>query len=221
MKTPQERIAEYLMDYWPGMTFSQLRSHAAEICKLFAPAIDETVRMNTRQECIAEYLERHIDNSESECKELADEIFTLTIADIVEENDRLKAIVNAPCVKVSDKVYDEFAMMAKLQTLEAACAAMREALESVVGHANRRQLIATEGTEDPELHRLDEPDFVLLCKQALSTDAGKSLLDRLQAVEAERDRYKAAVQHAYNWKKDLHPSLIQDLEKALQPAKEQ
>lgn len=47
------------------------------------------------------------------------------------------------------------------------CAQFKAAVEAVVAHANKRQLIATVETQDPELQRLDEPQFVLLCRQAL------------------------------------------------------
>lgn len=58
---------------------------------------------------------------------------------------------------------------------------------------------------------------------AIQSDAREDMVPaaELQAVEAERDRYKDAVKRAYGWKKDLHPSLIQDLEKALQPAQKE
>lgn len=103
--------------------------------------------------------------------------------------------------------------------LESSCAAMREALDYCRDYVQHQPY----GT----LFKL------AYVEKALSTDAGKSLLDRLQAVEAERDKLKdllrwlKCTQHTQSPcdESGSHYSdlceVCQRIEKALQPAKDQ
>ena len=45
---------------------------------------------------------------------------------------------------------------------------MLNILRDVVNHADKRQAVATAGTEDPELNRLEEPEFVQYARELLS-----------------------------------------------------
>lgn len=62
------------------------------------------------------------------------------------------------------------------------------------------------------------PTTLRECVGRLNAEAElKTIKSRLSTAEAENKGLRETIQHAYNWKKDLHPNLIQDLEKALFP----
>lgn len=75
----------------------------------------------------------------------------------------------------------------QLRERDADCAAMREAFET------GRSRVYTNFAHVPEALRAADWIWISMTP-ALKSDAGKALLDRLQAVEAERDRYKAALE---------------------------
>lgn len=89
----------------------------------------------------------------------------------------------------------------QLRELEAHCAAMREALQE-----NQRWL-DTYREANEQVHDLlgwyrESSKASELATKALSTDAGKAMLERLEAVEKERGRYKEALEEVVEMPSD-------------------
>ena len=134
----------------------------------------------TVQENISAYLMEHGVLKNDWADKCAREIcllFAPAIAEVVAENDKLRE---------------------RVKQLEADCASMREALRDAQMHIEADNIDWARFQEGPDHdpnYKPTFPEIVERCAKALSTtDAGKSLLDRLQAVEAERDLYKAALE---------------------------
>lgn len=105
----------------------------------------------------------------------------------------------------------------RITQLEASCAAMREAFET------GRSRVYTNFAHVPEALRAADWIWISMTP-ALKSDAGKSLLDRLQAVEKERDRYKAALEKIRDRNarfEGMYDHAHEFASKALQTTKEQ
>lgn len=71
-------------------------------------------------------------------------------------------------MKTTSKEGDWMKAIAEIQGLKAQRDELLEICKALVSHADKRQLIATVETEDPELNRLNEPEFVKQARAAIA-----------------------------------------------------